>query len=44
MSQQNKKKATVGKQLFIKSAVWTFLAIMLMVIGYLGAGYLSGVL
>ena len=33
-----------GMRLFLKSAMWTFIAIALAAIGYFGAGYMSGML
>lgn len=41
---KNNAKKSNSLRLIFKSAVWTLIAIALAVIGYFGAGYLSGIL
>lgn len=40
---KSEKRASHSGVIFIKSAVWTLVAILLVAIGYFGAEYLSGV-
>lgn len=44
MQTKNKTNKSRKNRLFLKSAFWTFTAIMLMMIGFLGAGYFFGAL